>query len=165
MKRMLFIALFWVFCLPAQAFSLQPVPARPAPALAVPLATGGYVDLAMLRGRVVLVNYWASWCPPCLMEMPSMDRLARIMGKYPFALLAVNAGESPAWVRGFVNQTRPGFPVGLDAGRRHMRAWGGMVMPTSFLVDKAGRIRYSVIGPVEWDSPEVLGVIANLMRE
>jgi thiol-disulfide isomerase/thioredoxin len=165
MKRILVIALLWAFCLPAQAFGLQAVPVRPAPPLVVPLATGGYVDLAKLRGRVVLVNYWASWCPPCLMEMPSLDRLARLMGKYPFVLLAVNAGESPGWVQGFLKRTRPGFPVGLDAGSRYMHAWGGVVMPTSFLVDKAGRIRYSVIGPVEWDSPEMLGIIANLLRE
>jgi len=165
MKRILFIALLWVFALPVQAFSLQPVPPLPAPPLILPLATGGYVDLAKLRGRVVLVNFWASWCPPCLMEMPSMDRLAKVMGKYPFVLLAVNAGESPGWVRGVLKQIQPGYPVGLDEDRRNMQAWGGMVMPTSYLVDKAGRIRYRVVGPMEWDTPEMIGIISSLMRE
>jgi thiol-disulfide isomerase/thioredoxin len=165
MKRNLFIVLLWALCLPAQAFSLQPVPARPAPVLTVPLSSGGMVDLRSLRGRVVLVNFWASWCPPCLMEMPSLDRLARTMGRRPFVVLAVNAGEAPGWVRGFVSQTHVGFPVALDAGSRYMHAWGGMVMPTSFLVDKWGRIRYRVIGPAEWDDPEVTGIISRLLAE
>jgi thiol-disulfide isomerase/thioredoxin len=168
MKRILALVLPWLFVLsvlPARAIELQPGPARPAPSLVVPLVSGGMADLARLRGRVVLVNYWASWCPPCLMEMPSMDRLARGMAKRPFVLLAVNAGEPADWVKAFVLKTRPGFPVALDAGGRNMHAWGGMIMPTSFIVDKKGRIRYSVIGPKEWDAPEMVGIIAKLMAE
>jgi thiol-disulfide isomerase/thioredoxin len=165
MKRVLLLALLWAGCLPALAFGLQPVASRRAPPLSVPLATGGGVNLAYLRGRVVVVNFWASWCPPCLMEMPSMDHLARVMGRYPFVLLAVNAGESAASVQGFVRRTRPRFPVGLDEGSRYMHAWGALMVPASFLVDKAGRVRYSLFGPVQWDSPEMIGVITGLMRE
>jgi thiol-disulfide isomerase/thioredoxin len=165
MKRFLIMAMLWAVSLPTQAIGLQSVSVRPAPPLVVPLATGGIANLAYLRGRVVLVNYWASWCPPCLMEMPSMDRLARIMGRTPFVLLAVNAGEPPARVQGFVGKTHPSYYVGLDDGSRSMHAWGALVMPSSFLVDKAGRIRYSRVGPIEWDSPEMIGIISQLMAE
>ena len=165
MKRMLFVALLWMFSLPGLAFDLQSVAVRPAPPLVVPIATGGIADLAHLRGRVVLVNYWASWCPPCLLEMPSMDRLARIMGRRPFVVLAVNAGESSDRIREFIQGTHPSFPVGLDEGGHFMHAWGALAMPSSFLVDKAGRIRYSRVGPVEWDSPAMVTFISRLMTE
>lgn len=163
MRRLLLLLLFIV--LPAQAIELLPAPLRSAPALSVPLVTGGRTTLAKLRGRVVLVNFWASWCPACLLEMPAMNRLATGMRGRPLVVLAVNAGEPLGWVQGIVSRTHPSFAVGLDQGAVNMHAWGAMVMPTSYLVDKAGRIRYTVVGPMEWDSPEMLAIITKLLAE
>jgi len=143
----------------------QASPMRPAPALSVDLLNGGKTDLEKLRGRVVLVNYWASWCPPCLMEMPSMNRLAKNMAGKPFVMLAVNAGESAESVRRFSTVSRPSFLVGLDPGNTHMRAWGAIVLPTSYLVDKSGNLRRVLVGPVNWNSPEILETISGLLAE
>jgi thiol-disulfide isomerase/thioredoxin len=165
MKRILLVALLWACGLSAQAIGLESDFARPAPPLLVPLSAGGHINLADLRGRVVLVNFWASWCPLCLMEMPSLDHMARILGKRRFVLLAVNTDESADWVRGFVRQARISFPVGVDARAGYMHAWGALMVPASFLVDKEGHIRYSLIGPRKWDSPEMLGIISRLMVE
>lgn len=165
MKFLFLWTLLWAAWFPAHALDLQPVPVRPAPALSVALVTGGQANLAKLRGRVALVNFWATWCPPCLMEMPSMNRLALRMAKKPFVLLAVNGGEPAEWVRAFAMKTRPAFSIGLDPGAAQMHAWGALVMPTSFLVDKAGRIRYSLVGPKDWDSPEMVSMITQLLAE
>ncbi len=165
MMRMLVVTLLWALSLPAQAIVDHSDSVRAAPPLVVPIATGGAADLSQLRGRVVLVNFWASWCPPCLMEMPSMNRLARTMGRKPFIVLAVNTADTLNWLQGYIHQTRPSFPIGLDEGGRNLHAWGGMMVPASFLVDKLGRIRYSWLGPRDWDSSEMLGLISNLISE
>jgi thiol-disulfide isomerase/thioredoxin len=165
MMRTLVVTLLWALSVPAQAVGIQSDTGRPAPSLVVPIATGGVADLSQLRGRVVLVNFWASWCPPCLTEMPSMNRLARAMGRRPFIVLAVNTSDSLSWLQGYIRQTRPSFPIGLDEGGRNMHAWGGMMVPASFLVDKLGHIRYSRVGPMDWDSPEMVGLISNLLSE
>jgi thiol-disulfide isomerase/thioredoxin len=138
---------------------------RPAPALTLPLLAGGSVDLSRLRGRVVLVNFWATWCPTCLMEIPSLKRLASATRGKPFGILAVDAGEAPGWVQAYSNKLRLNFPIALDSEHRAMSTWQVMVMPTSFLVDKAGRIRYVRVGPAEWDAPEMLAVINQMLRE
>ena len=165
MMRMLVVTLLCALSLPARAIGDHSDSVRPAPPLVVPIATGGVADLSQLRGRVVLVNFWASWCPPCLMEMPSMNRLARTMGRKPFIVLAVNTADTLNWLQGYIHQTRPSFPIGLDEGGRNLHAWGGMMVPASFLVDKLGRIRYSWLGPRDWDSSEMLGLISNLISE
>jgi thiol-disulfide isomerase/thioredoxin len=165
MKFFLCWILLCASCLPAQALDLMQVAVRPAPYLSVPLALGGRSTLAKLHGRVVLVNFWASWCPLCLVEMPAMNRLALAMNRRPFVLLAVNAGEPPGWVLGFIKKTRPSVAVGLDPSATYMHAWGAVVLPTSYLVDKAGRIRYTLVGPVEWDAPEMIAIINKLMTE
>jgi thiol-disulfide isomerase/thioredoxin len=165
MMLMLVVTLIGALSLPAQAISVHSDSVRPAPSLVVPIATGGVADLSQLRGRVVLVNFWASWCPPCLMEMPSMNRLARTMGRSPFIVLAVNTDESLNWLQAYIHQTQPSFPIGLDEGGQNLHAWGGTMVPASFLVDKLGRIRYSLVGPMDWDSSEMVGLISNLISE
>ena len=167
MRHWLRITLFWLALNSTWAMALAPAPAvnQPAPGLSLPLVTGGQVDLRSLRGRVVLVNFWATWCPTCLMEMPSLNRLAYRLRGSPFVILGVNAGESSGWVKGFMNKVALNFPVALDAGRVQMSAWQAIMLPTSFLVDKLGRIRYVRVGPAEWDSPEMLAIMNQLIRE
>ncbi len=149
----------------AEASQLREVKPRPAPELALPTLDGGRVDLAELRGRVVLVNFWAVWCPPCRKEMPSMERLTRMLAGRPFTILASNAGESPEQIRPFLQEVPLTFPILLDEGSARMKAWRVFVLPTSFLVDKRGQIRYSLAGHIEWDTPEVVAIIERLMAE
>lgn len=169
MKR----ALFWLVTslavalagLPAGAAQLKPTKPRPAPELNLPRLDGGGVNLAELRGRVVLVNFWAVWCPPCRKEMPSMERLSRMLADRPFTILASNAGESPEQIRPFLAEVPLTFPILLDQDSARMKAWRVFVLPTSFLVDKQGQIRYSLSGHIEWDAPETVGIIEKLLAE
>jgi thiol-disulfide isomerase/thioredoxin len=150
---------------PAMAGELKALPGNPAPALALPSLDGGEVRLERLRGRVVLVNFWAVWCPPCRKEMPSMARLAKKLGDRPFTILAVNAGESPDDIHAFLKQVPVNFPILLDAEGKHLKPWQVFAFPTSFVVDKQGRLRLGLFGSIEWDSPETIAKLEALLNE
>jgi len=147
------------------AAQLKPTKPRAAPELNLPTLEGGRVNLADLRGRVVLVNFWAVWCPPCRKEMPSMERLSKLMAQRPFTILASNAGETPEQIRPFLKEVPLTFPILLDQDSARMKAWRVFVLPTSFLIDKQGQIRYSLSGHIEWDAPEAVAVIEKLLAE
>ena len=117
------------------------------------------------RGQVVLVNFWASWCPPCIKEMPMLERLQQTLDKQPFEILAVNVGEQKYRVWKFVKLINFGLPVLLDTRKETFEAWEASVLPTSFLLDKQGTIRYRVQGDIEWDSEEVIALVEALINE
>jgi thiol-disulfide isomerase/thioredoxin len=114
------------------------------------------------RGRVVLVNFWASWCGPCVMEMPAMQRLQDAMNGKPFTLLAVNVEESSGTVWKFAAKVGIHFPLLLDREGQTAYDWGIDLYPTSFLIDPQGRIRYVAYGPRDWDDPEMIKTIEAL---
>jgi len=164
---MRFFALLLALGLPAQApaADLKDLAPRPAAALKLPILDGGSMDLRQLRGRVVLVNFWATWCPPCRKEMPSMNRLNQLMQGHPFAILGVNAGESAEAVHAFLMQTSVNFPILLDEEGTSLKPWQAFVFPTSYVVDKQGRVRLGLVGSIEWDAPETVARIEALLAE
>jgi thiol-disulfide isomerase/thioredoxin len=135
------------------------------PALALQDSGGKTRNLTDYRGQVVLVNFWASWCPPCIHEMPVLERLRQKLHDQPFEILAVNVGEPKYRVWKFVKLISFGLPVLLDSRQDTFRLWGGSVLPTSFLLDRQGRIRYQVQGDLEWDSEDVVSLIEKLINE
>jgi len=136
---------------------------RTAPPLELLDLAGKRHALDAYRGRVVLVNFFGTWCPPCLQEMPSLLLLAKALEGRPFAVLAVAIGDSPARLRQVFGEQRAGFTVLLDSTGRAARSWQALAFPTSFVLDPEGRIRYSAEGPVAWDDPEVARQIAALL--
>lgn len=116
-------------------------------------------------GKVVLVNFWTSWCPPCVEEIPSMQRLHRSMKGLPFEILAIDVGEKKVDVRRFLRKTKIDFPVLLDPKGEILKKWKVYVFPTNFLIDTSGRIRYSSLGAVNWDEPGSRAPIARLIKE
>ena len=139
-------------------------PDAEAPAFSLEALDGTTHRLEDYRGTVVLVNFWATWCPPCLAEMPSMQRLADTMTGEGFAILAINVGEGPFRVSKFIRLIGARFAVLLDKEGVTFRAWGGDVYPTSFVLDEAGQIRYVAYGPLEWDSDDAVTKINGLLR-
>ncbi len=144
---------------------LRPV-AEPfaAPPLALPDLAGGLVDLATRRGRVVLVNFWATWCPPCVEEIPSLNRLHERLAPRGFEVLAVDVGETWEQVQDFLRERPVKFPVLLDTTGEAFKRWKAYAFPTSLLLDRQHRVRYAVYGAFAWDSPEVIEVVSGLLE-
>ena len=136
----------------------------PAPGFTLQDRAGQTHRLEDYRGKVVLVNFWATWCPPCIAELPSMQRLADRMADQPFEVLAINVEESAFRVWKFMQMVGVRFTVLLDEKRETFEAWGGSVFPTSYLVDKEGNIRYAAYGPLEWDSEEAMARLDSLLH-
>ena len=135
----------------AQGYEVRPWPARqPTPELTGVDLQGQVWRLSELRGKGVLVNFWASWCPPCLAEMPSLQALAQFYGAEKLVVLAVNFKESATVAQRFVQRTDLGLPVLLDPNGALARQWGATVFPTTVLVAADGRARVIVRGELDW---------------
>jgi len=137
----------------------------PAPEFNLKDPRGEMHRLEDYRGNVLLVNFWASWCPPCIKEMPGLQQLQAKLADRPFAILAVNVGEKRYDVWKFTKLVDFTLPTPLDTQSRVFKDWGAEVLPTSFLLDTNGQIRYRVQGDLEWDTPEVVSVIGELLEE
>jgi thiol-disulfide isomerase/thioredoxin len=139
----------------------------PAPELALKDGDGRTHSLSASRGKVVLVNFWATWCPPCRREMPSMQRLYQRFPHERFEILAVNAGEDDGTIFAFTGtlEPAPAFPLLLDLDGRAMRQWPVKGLPTSFVVDKRGRIALRAVGGRDFDSPAVVAQVRALIDE
>ncbi len=126
---------------------------------------GRKVDLASMRGRVVLINYWATWCEPCREEMPAIDRLRTKMKGRPFEVLAVNYGESEERVSAFVTKLNLSMPILLDPYKSSVEDWKVRGLPMTFLVDARGRVRYWSFGERDWSVGEALKLVQKMVAE
>jgi len=144
---------------------IKPWTAAATPKLALPDLAGGQADLGDLRGRVVVVNFWATWCVPCRDELPSLQRLRdRFAGK-PVEVITVNYGEFPQRIRPFIEKEKLALKVLLDTQKDAARDWGVGGLPMTFIVDANGRARYSVFGELDWSTGEPLQLVEKLLAE
>ncbi len=127
--------------------------------------SGQSYSLGDHKGKVVLLNFWASWCPPCVHEIPSMVRLKEKLKGQPFEILAANLGEDTQAVGKFLSRTPVNFPILLDPDGSAIKSWQVSAYPTSYLVDKTGKIRFALFGGYEWDSAEAIRIIRQLLQE
>jgi peroxiredoxin len=150
--------------------ALQPAPGnpalgafpRPAPDFTLKDWQGHDVSLSSFRGNVVLVNFWATWCKTCVVEIPSMEKMVSRMRGRPFRLLAVSVDDDwPEIRRFFANGTS--IDVLLDSSRTTPKSWGTEKFPESFLIDKNGVIRYYVISDRDWTQPEIAACLDAMM--
>ncbi len=133
-----------------------------APVFALRDDRGARVSLDDYRGRIVLMNLWASWCPPCRAEMPDLQRLANAYARSGVAIVGVNEGESPARARAFADSLRIRFPIWIDASQRYGRTYAALGLPTTVIVDRRGVVARGFDGPLTW--AEMESTIASLVR-
>jgi cytochrome c biogenesis protein CcmG/thiol:disulfide interchange protein DsbE len=136
-----------------------------APGFRLPSLAGGEVDLASQRGKVVVLNFWATWCPPCVAEMPSLERLHRALSPEGLSVVTVSTDEDEAALRRFVAERSLTLPVLKDPGGRlaagQYRTTG---YPETFVLDRNGRVLQHVVGPAEWDSAERLAYFRGVLE-
>ena len=124
-------------------------------------------DLAALRGQVVVINFWATWCIPCIEEMPAMARMWELLSADGLELLGVNAGEKEARIESFLDtlETPIPFPLMIDKTAEVFKSWNVVGLPMTFVVDKQGRLRYTANGARAMDSEHILDLLRNLLDE
>ena len=121
--------------------------------------------LSNYKDKVVLINFWASWCIPCLQEMPGMQRLQASLKDENFTLLTINISDPPRQIRETLKRLQLDLTVLLDRDGGTFKQWGGQVLPTSFILDQDSLIRYHAIGPIDWDDPDVVRLIKKLLTD
>jgi thiol-disulfide isomerase/thioredoxin len=126
---------------------------------------GRKLDLKDYRGRVVVLNFWATWCGPCKDELPSLQRLRDKLDAKRFEVLTVNYGESAARVGPYVEQERLSLPVLLDTQKDIAKEWKVGGLPMTYVIDAKGRARYSVFGERDWSVGDSLRLVEKLIGE
>jgi thiol-disulfide isomerase/thioredoxin len=149
---------------PGSAGEFKPWAAETAPTLALDRLDGPAIALAELRGRPVIVHFFATWCAPCIEEMASLNALAAT-AKDGTAILAVNVGEVDARVRTFFRDRPVAFPILLDRDRATMKAWTVEGLPTSFVLDRDLKPALKTEEPLDWTSPPIMAALAALPSE
>lgn len=137
-----------------------------APEFTLPALDGRAVSLSSLRGKAVLVHFWATWCPPCVEEIPVLEQLYRSLSGQDIEILAVSVDEGGAAVVGpFARKNRLSFPVLLNPDRSVATGYGTLRFPETYVLDGNGIVRYKVIGAQDWMHPRNLQAIKELLQK
>lgn len=115
------------------------------------------------KGKVSIINFWATWCPPCVEEIPSLNRLKNKMKGSDFELISINYAEDKTTILEFMKKVNVEFPVLLDKDGTFARKWNVITYPSTFVIDKSGKIKYGVNAAIEWDSPELITKLKSLL--
>ena len=150
----------WSYAEPFQPYTVQA-----KDFFTLPDMEGQTRSLADYAGKVVLVNFWASWCGPCVHEMPELTRLHNDMADRPFEVIAINVGESKDRVKQFTESIHFEPTVLLDSLSQSFESWSVNILPTSYLIDSHGKLRYRAQGDPGWDQQPTFDVIENLLLE
>lgn len=145
--------------------SIEPIKESLAPDFLLRDLGGNSVRLHDLRGKVVLLNFWATWCPPCRLEMPSMEAVHKELGREGLAILAVNVREDAREVQAFFREYNLSFPAIMDEKGELFERFDVWSLPTTFLITKKGHLIGKLTGYRDWHGEETLRVLRGLLEE
>ncbi|MDH3349750.1 MAG: TlpA family protein disulfide reductase [Desulfobulbaceae bacterium] len=138
---------------------------NPAPDFTLVDITGKDWTLSELKGQVVFINFWATWCPPCREEMPSMQRLYTKLPKDKFKMLAILNRDAPSMADVFVQKAGATMPILDDQSNTVGSKYGLTGLPETYIIDKQGVLREKFIGPAQWDSPQFIQMLMTYINE
>jgi len=138
---------------------------RSAPDFELELLDGERLDRAAMLGKVWVVNFWATWCPPCVEELPAMNTAWVTFEEAGVGMLAINVGETPDAIEGFLERVPIDFPVALGDGANALPDWDATVLPTTLIVDATGQVILEAAGPRDWDDPSLIERISALVAD
>jgi len=168
-RRRLLVAAFASAALALDLLSCNKDPGprveMPAPGFTLPDLEGKLHDLASFRGRVVVLNFWATWCPPCIDEMPSLEKLHQALADQGVAVIAVSVDERFSDVPAFVQKFDLTFSVLYDEGKKVSRKYQTFKYPETYILDREGRLKSKVVGPRDWAAPTVIRDMVDLLKE
>ncbi|MDR1142707.1 MAG: TlpA family protein disulfide reductase [Spirochaetaceae bacterium] len=147
----------------AGAFRSAGIPVLEKPvdpkAFSLALLNGGRAELSAYKGKVVLLNFWATWCPPCRAEMPSMETVYKRFKDQGLEILAVDCAEEKAAVERFMEKNKYSYPVLLDTDGTVSSLYGIEAIPTTFILNREGKIITRIVGSLRWNDPKIIAAI------
>ncbi|MDH7484510.1 MAG: TlpA disulfide reductase family protein [Spirochaetales bacterium] len=174
----LLLPLLFLIAVPVQAAVERPWYAQPLEALGffvfdqpfeqpnftVSTLTGSIKPRTATKGNITLLNFWATWCPPCKQEIPTIQKLHDTMKGEKFEIMAISVGEPLTTVKSFVERNKLSFPVYLDPKNTLSAVYASRGIPTTYLLDKNGKFIAGIIGAFEYDNPAFLSIVKELSR-
>lgn len=128
-------------------------------------ADGNHFEVRDFKNMVTVVNFWATWCPPCVKEIPSLNRLKQAMRGKAFRLVSINYAETPQHIREFMRNVAVDFPVLVDPAGKLAGQWNVVAFPSTFVIGPDGKIQYGANAAIHWDAPEVIQQMDQLLRQ
>jgi len=135
-----------------------------APDFTVPALPSGFLELRLYDKQVVVLNFWATWCPPCVEETPSLERFAERMKALGVVVLSVSVDEDQRILKQFIDKYHITYAVGRDPDRTLATRFGTIQFPETYILDRQGRLADKVIGPTDWDDPRLQKFVEELAR-
>lgn len=136
-----------------------------APEFSLPSLDGTVMSLSDWQGQVVVLNYWATWCPPCVQEMPSLQELHEALGEQGLRVVAVSVDERFSDIQGFVDRFDLSFIILHDEGMKTARRYQTFKYPETYIIDRSGRVKSKVVGERNWIAPSVIRDLVRLLKE
>lgn len=137
----------------------------PAPDFTLPALSAGPLSLRDFRKQVVVLNFWATWCPPCVEETPSLEQFAERMRGIGVAVVGVSVDEDPAALQKFVATYRLSYPILRDADRAVATRYGTFKFPESYILDRNGNVADKLIGAYDWQDPRLAALVRDLAQD
>jgi len=159
----------FLFCQPAILVAVQPT----LPTIAAPFSAynfnvkdidGTQYRLSDYRGKVVVLNFWATWCPPCREEMPSMNRAHKKLSNDDVVILAINVGENEDTIFEFTGNYPVDFPLLMDQGGDVIKRYPVMGLPTTYIISPEGMVTHRTVGGREWDNDALLNELRRMQK-
>ena len=160
-----FVAILVVVLLPSCKKKVGPQIGEESPGFTLPDLNGVVHGLSSLRGRVVVLNYWATWCPPCIDEMPSLEKLHKALDSKGLSVIGVSVDERYTDVVEFVDSLDLTFTILHDEGMKVSRSYQTFRYPETFIIGRDGRLKSKVVGSRDWIAPSVIRDLVELLNE